>query len=84
MVAIRCNLHADLDRFQVFSQFFVVEIYHTSIAMGQNRQIWDHLKENVKSCVGHAGTHGRIENFAVREICRFVEFGLVANLLDIT
>ena len=52
--------------------------------MGQNRQIWDHLKEDVKSCVGHAGTHGRVENFAVREICRFVEMGLVANLLDIT
>ena len=50
--------------------------------MGKNRQIWDHLKENVKSCVGHAGTHGREENFAVREICRFVEMGLVANLLD--
>ena len=52
--------------------------------MGKNRQIWDHLKEDVKSCVGHTGTHGREENFAVREICRFVEMGLVANLFDIT
>ena len=51
----------------------------SNISMGQNRQIWDHLKEDVKSCVGHAGTHGRVENFAVCEICRFVEMGTIAN-----